>query len=365
MVNKHHTNQKMKKIVFLNSSMGRGGAERVISILANEYCVRGWQVEIVMLLHNICEYPLDERVKVIDLSYANEKNAIFRWVKMLKALRGFIKKGQPDVVVPFHAKVAALSEIAFWGMRKEFRMVSSERIDPYSVKYSKILRWLIDRAFTHADAVVFQTEKAKSFYSKKIQVKSEIIGNPVSLQLQKSDKVNPIIISAGRLEKQKNQKMLIQAFSEIANDFPKYELHIYGEGSLRKELEQQIKELGLQDRVKLPGNHMDYQNRLCEADIFVLSSDFEGLSNALLEAMVLGMPCISTDCAGSDEVVQSENNGLLVPVGDMTALAEAMGRMLSDDELKKRLGKAAKITTRSYRTENVISKWREILERGI
>lgn len=355
----------MKKICFITGSMGRGGAERVISILTKEYSKLGWNVEIIMLLHSFCEYHLDKHVKVVDLSYEEVGNPILRKIKMLLALRKQIRKGKPDIVIPFHAKVAALSEVAFWGMRKEFRMVSSERIDPYSVKYSKVLRWLIVRAFTHADAVVFQTEKAKSFYSKKIQVKSEIIGNPVSLQLQKGDKVNPIIISAGRLEKQKNQKILIQAFSEIANDFPKYELHIYGEGSLRNELEQQIKELGLQDRVKLPGNHMDYQNRLCEADIFVLSSDFEGLSNALLEAMVLGMPCISTDCAGSDEVVQSEYNGLLVPVGDMTALAEAMGRMLSDEELKKRLGKAAKITTRSYRTENVISKWREILERGI
>lgn len=355
----------MKKICFITGSMGRGGAERVISILTKEYSKLGWNVEIIMLLHNICEYPLDKRVKVVDLSYEKVRNPIFRKIKMLLALRKQVRRGKPDIVIPFHAKIAALTEFSFCGIRNRFRVVTSERIDPYSVKYSKVLRWLVNRAFVHADAVVFQSERAKSFYSKRIQVKSEIIGNPVSLQLQRGENKYPIIISAGRLEKQKNHNMLIQAFSEIAKDFPKYELHIYGEGSLRKELEQQIKALGLQDRVKLPGNHIDYQNRLCEADIFVLSSDFEGLSNALLEAMVLGVPCISTDCAGSDEVVQSDNNGVLVPVGDMTALAEAMRRVLSDDELKKRLGQAAKIATQSYRTENVILKWREILERGI
>lgn len=355
----------MKKICFITGSMGRGGAERVISILTKEYSKIGWEVEIIMLLHNICEYPLDKHVKVVDLSYEKVRNPIFRTIKMLLALRKQVRKGKPDIVIPFHAKVAALTEFSFWGIRNRFRVVTSERIDPYSVKYPKVLRWLVNRSFVHADAVVFQSERAKSFYSERIQAKSEIIGNPVSLQLQRVENEYPIIISAGRLEKQKNQKMLIQSFANIANDFPTYELHIYGEGSLRKELELQIEELGLQQRVKLPGNHINYHDRLCEADIFVLSSDFEGLSNALLEAMILGLPCISTECAGSDEVIRTECNGLLIPVGDTSALTEALRRLLSDCQLKKRIGEAARETASDFRTENVISKWRKILEKNV
>lgn len=351
-----------KRIVFIMSSMGRGGAERVVSILSREYCALGWAVDICMLLHNIIEYDLDKRVRVIDLSFDHEPKAR-RTVKMLLSLRKYIRDNKPQVVVPFLAKTSALHYVATFGTkRRNYRMVTSERIDPYSAHYSKPLRGLVKLAYKKADAVVFQTRRAKTFYSIDIQRKGVIIGNPVAMQYTKAAAPNPVIINAGRLETQKNQKILINAFARIASKYPDYQMHIYGEGSLRKALETQISKLGMAERIILKGNCPDYLEKLARSEMFVLSSDYEGMSNALLEAMALSMPCVSTECAGSDEIIVNGENGLLTPVGDAGKLAEAMDRLLSDSALCARLGGNAGQTARQFATENIISSWRKALE---
>lgn len=352
----------MKKIVFIASSMGRGGAERVMSILSREYCNENWSVDIIMTLHNINEYPLDSRVRVIDFSFENISNPIGRKIKMILELRKYLRNEKPDIVVPFLTKIAAITEIAMLGVKRDFRVVTSERIDPYSVRYSKALRWLINLAFQRADAVVFQTERAQSYYSNEIQKKSVIIGNPISVIQKESNEKKHIIISAGRLEPQKNHKMLIKAFASISNEFPEYELHIYGEGKLQIDLEQQIQMLGMKEKVLLKGNCVDYLEKIRSAEVFVLSSDYEGLSNALLEAMMIGIPCISTACAGSNEVIKSGENGLLIPIGDEQEMIKALTSLLSHVELRETFGTNGRNSVQRFRTENVISMWKKVLE---
>lgn len=352
-----------KRIVFFMGSMERGGAERVVSILSRYYCELGWSVDICMLLHNINKYPLDQRVSVIDMSNETCKNVSLRNAKMLIDIRRYIKEHTPDVVVPFLAKTSALVWLAMLGKsREKFRIVASERIDPYVANYSKFLRIAVNRSFKKADAVVFQTKRAKGYYSSSIQSKSRIIGNPVTMKYERSEKPDSVIITGGRLEYQKNQKMLINAFARIANKYPNYSLHIYGEGSLQVELEKQIIELCLEKRVFLKGNSLKYQENLAKAEVFVLSSNYEGLSNALLEAMMLGMPCISTNCAGSDEIIRDGENGLLIPVGNAEKLSDALDRLLGDKELQDKLGENARETASTYETYNVIGNWREVLE---
>lgn len=352
-----------KRIAFFMGSMGRGGAERVVSILSRFYCELGWSVDICMLLHNINEYPLDKRVSVIDMSKETCSNIVLRNAKMLVDIRTYMKQEKPNVVVPFLAKTSALVWLAMIGTaRNKFRLVASERIDPVAANYSKLLRVAVNRSFEKADAVVFQTKRAKRYYSKSIQAKSKIIGNPVTMNYERAEKPDHVIITGGRLEHQKNQKMLINAFAKIADNHPDYSLHIYGEGSLQNELETQITELQLENRVFLKGNSPTYQKNLTRAEIFILSSNFEGLSNALLEAMMLGMPCISTNCAGSDEIITDGENGMLIPVGDTIALAHAMDRLLIDKSLQDKLGKNAKVTAQKFETNNVIMLWRKVLE---
>lgn len=347
-----------KKITFFMSSMGRGGAERVVSILSRKYCELGWRVDICMLLHNISEYALDERVQVLDLSNdgTNKVNMIF-------SIRKYMKKEKPDIVVPFLSKISALFYIATFGMNiTPCRVIVSERIDPYAVDYPNILRIIIKRSFEKADGIVFQTKRAQSYYSRKIQEKSCIIGNPVTMNIAKATISEDVIITAGRLEQQKNQKMLINAFEKIAEKYPEYELHIFGEGKLRKDLENLILEKRMGKRIKLMGSRADYHEELAKADLFVLPSNYEGLSNALLEAMMMGVPCISTECAGSDEIIDNGINGILVPVGNETKMAHAMDILISDTSMKKKIGSEAKKSVRNFEIEKIIVAWQNVLE---
>ena len=194
-----------------------------------------------------------------------------------------------------------------------------------------------------ADKIVFQTAGAQRFYSKRVQEKSTVILNPVNtngfprhdFSCEKSE-----IVSVGRLEAQKNRKLLIDAFELIASDFTEYQLTIYGEGSLRKELEDYVKAKGLQERVFLPGNQNNIQEHIKDASLFVLSSDYEGIPNALIEAMAIGLPCVSTDCSpgGARELIEEGISGLITPCSDVRKLSDAMRMMLSNKTYAKACG---------------------------
>lgn len=349
----------MKKIVFFTGSMGRGGAERVISILAEKYVLNGWSVKVGMLLHSIIDYKLIQGVEVVDLS---DKRGINKGLfSTLYRIRRFIKKEKPDVVVTFMAQNCLLVGISTIGIN--FRSIMSERIDPAQVKRGILFRIILNKIYQKADIVIFQTKRARSYFNKKIQKNSVIIGNPIRVSCNVEGEIKKYIITAGRLEKQKNHKMLINAFYKFHHRYPEYILYIYGEGKLRAELETQIRELDMTEVVKLPGNSKTIHEKMARAEMFILSSDFEGLSNALLEAMMIGLPCISTNCAGSDEVIDDGKNGLLIPVKDENALLEAMEKLAINKQLANELGKnARKSILKKYSEENIIYQWEKVIE---
>ena len=161
---------------------------------------------------------------------------------------------------------------------------------------------------------------------------------------------------------QKNQKILISAFASVYRVHPEYVLDIYGEGPLREELQQQIDDMKLTEAVTLHGNVLNIHEKMADAEIFVLPSDFEGQSNALLEAMMMGLPCIATDYAGCAEVIQSGENGIRIPVGDQSALEVAMERLITDPALARKLGTSAKEDSTQYAVATVIEKWRLAIE---
>lgn len=352
----------MKKIVFFVSSMGKGGAERVVSILANSYINMGWEVDICMLLHNIISYDINKKVNIINLSYEKSSFIKNRLIGLV-LLRNYVKNNPADIYVPFLAKISVLFMMATFGLNlSDKRIISSERIDPYSVKYSKILRILVHMAFLKSDNIVFQTKKAKSFYSKKIQDKGIIIGNPINLSIEAKENRHSIIITAGRLVPQKNQKMLIRAFARVSKEYPEYQLHIYGEGKLRQDLEKEIKDLKMSDKIYLKGESDNYLEKLSLAEIFVLSSDYEGLSNALLEALLMGIPTISTNCAGAEEIIENYENGILVEKGNQKELEKKLRELISNKNLQQKLSNNAKKLRNNFLVQNVISKWNNIIE---
>ena len=348
-----------KKIVFFTGSMGRGGAERVISILSEYFVCQNWDVTIVMLLHNRADgYALNDKVKVKTF-FPENSGMVKKIICDIRNIRSYIKKIKPDVLVFFMAQNTLVSGIACAGLG--IRYIASERIDPAMVKRNFIYKKILNSLYRRADKVIFQTERAKNYFNKKIQNNSVIIGNPISVDFEATRTLKKIV-SAGRFTKQKNQKMLIDAFSMVVKKHPEYVLEIYGEGKERQNLEKQIHELGLENYVFLPGNKKNLHECIKDAEIFVLPSNFEGLSNALLEAMMMGFGCISTNCAGSDEVIVSGENGILVPVGNKEELEKAIINLIENEQLRIKIARNGKKSVEKFKVENIIDQWTKVIE---
>jgi len=351
----------MKKIVFVTGAMGRGGAERVISLLSDYYANKGWAVSIAMLLHDITDgYAINPNVQIVDLSQKNMA-AILAIPFVAGRLRKYVLQQQPDVVVSFMAQNTLICGLAWAGIK--VRLIASERIDPSMVHRNRIYRAILNKIYSQCDRTILQTQRAWAYFPKSVRSNSVIIPNPIQVHSLAAQKWRKRVVTAGRLVDQKNYAMLIEAFHGFHSHYPDYCLDIYGEGPNRKSLENQIQKLGLADCVHLKGSSPKLHEDIADAAMFVLSSSFEGLSNALLEAMMMGLPVISTNCAGADEAIQDGVNGLLVPIKDKAAMISAMSTMAGDEERMRRLGAAArKDALNRYSLEHVISRWAAVIE---
>ena len=178
----------------------------------------------------------------------------------------------------------------------------------------------------------------------------------------KSEK-EKIIVTAGRLMPQKNQKMLIDAYELVMKKFPEYQLVIYGEGSYRKELESYVKARGLESKIFMPGSVTDLYDKIKTAELFVLSSDYEGMPNALIEAMCLGLPVISTKVSGSTDLIKHEKNGLLTEVGNTKELAYAMEQMLSDKNFRENMALEAVQLAKMLKPDEILKQWQDVIRR--
>lgn len=337
-------------------SMGRGGAEKVISNVSEYFANRGWKVWIALLLFNNVDYVLHKDVQIVDLS-GSTQSRLKRLPYWLKSIRKLTKEIKPDTILSFAARINVITLLANLGLKT--KTVVSERNDPFCDGRSKGVDLLTNWLYPKAHSVVFQTKRSTTYF--KNLNNSCIIPNPVSVQCMAGQAVPGKIVTVGRLTAQKNQKMLISAFAEVNKQFPYTELHVYGEGELREELTQQIKQLGLSDKVFLQGNVLELHGKISDAAIFVLPSDYEGLSNALLEAMMMGLPCISTDCAGSDEYITDGENGLLTSVGNQSQMTDAIIRLLKNPDEAESFGKRAAKTAEGLQKDIIMEKWYSVI----
>ena len=351
----------MKKIIFFCDALDRGGAERVISILANHYAALGWQVSIVLLLSDECNYILDPSIEVVPMCFETSRgNRIVNIPKWIKYIRSFVKNKKPDILVSFLAGINITTLVATFGLG--IPIIISERNDPQNDGRGVMKQLLCKLVYPLADAIIFQTRSAQRFFSNSVIKKSYILLNPVTVEAEYKGFENKIIVTAGRLEKQKNHSLLIDAFSDISKTYPEYKLIIYGEGSLRNELQNKIDALNLSESILLPGNISHIHEMIANSEIFVLSSDFEGMSNALMEALMIGTPSISTECNGSTDLIINGENGWLVPVGDKNALQEKIELMISSRALRENISLNSKKMASKYNTENVLKQWRNVVE---
>jgi glycosyltransferase involved in cell wall biosynthesis len=361
--------KKIKKVAFVISSLASGGSERVMSELASYAAGKNLEVCLILLSYNVCEYVLDDRVKVIPLCDKVSKYGRLAspW-KRFSLLREELKALKPDIIMSFLYTVNLYAILA--GKFADIPVVVSERNDPKRSPRSKPKRLARRLVYPFADGCIFQTAEAKGYFSKKIQDKSWVIPNPVKGNLPYADRTNVTkdIYAIGRLEEQKNYPMVISAFKTLRMKHPEYKLHIFGRGFGSGAL-QNLKEItagyGLETSVVFEGVVSDVHERIKSGTMYVLSSNFEGMPNALMEAMAMGFPCISTDCpaGGPRELITDQENGLLVPVGDAEAMAEAMEKIISDKAFADRIGEKAKAVRADYSLESMGRKYLECLER--
>lgn len=351
--------QNEKRICFLHVGMGRGGAERVISYLANYYASNGYKVDIIVLLHDYCGYELHSNINIIPF-IRKAKNRFRNIPYWIINIRNFIKKTHPFKIISFSMYVNIFTIIACVGLKKD--ILISERNDPSSDGRNNLDKLITKLLYPLANKVVFQTRRAKGCFSNIIQKKSRIIGNPISVSCLAQETKSNKIVSVGRLEPQKNHQMLLKAFAKVHQYYPNLQLEIYGVGSLLNTLKLQCENLGISQNVHFMGSKSNIHECIKDALAFVLPSDFEGLSNALLEAMMMGLPCISTNCAGSDEIIINKQNGLIVNIGDATEMANAIIQLIDNRELSKCIGCNAAQSMSAYKKEVILQQWCDFID---
>ena len=340
------------RIAIVASSAGGGGAERVAVNIANWLVKKGETVLYIAAVKDNIEYVLSQQVDYVFVKQVRPRSA-FRSIQ----IAAVAKKWQADVVLSFLLKEMAFAELI------KIPVVVSLRFNPLSpvgLKRSKE----INHAFTHARAIVFQTKMARELYPEYID-KSYVIGNPVSSSIPDWDikKSNNRFIAIGRLEKVKNYEMMIRAFSKFASYHEGYELDIYGDGSQKEELVHLIESCRMSDRIHLLGNSSDIYEIMSLAYGFIQTSDSEGLSNSMLEALCIGVPVICTDCqiGGPREYIENDVNGVLIAVGDEVPLVNALEKMISSDEFRHGVSVNAKKLKNKLIGDGIYEKWYKCL----
>lgn len=345
------------RIVFIVPSLKSGGAERVIVTLSN-WLSREFHVEIWMMIDSQVEYALSDKV-YLNQSYTSiKKGGIIRLFWLIKHL----KTEKKTIVISFMTKLNLYAIIA--AKLTGVKVIVSERNDPSKTIAAKY-NYIRDLLYQFADKVVFQTEGAKDFFSNKVRENGVIILNPLRNRIPDlyEGKREKKIVTVSRLHPQKNLNLLIEAFGEFTKEYPDYSLVIYGEGPLESELKGKAKECKLQDKIIFAGVNENVLDLIQNAMMFIITSNFEGLSNALIEAMAIGLPCISTDSppGGARMIIKDKINGLLVPVGDKNKLIAAMKKIVSNKEYAAYLGKnAAEIRIR-VNEDTICSQWKQLI----
>ena len=373
------------KICFFIETLSKGGAERVIANLSN-YLIKLDEIEKVDILNiynTDIAYELDKRINVYSIekkyikydNLLNNGNRIERLIFKIKKffkniyrrnkVEEFYKKSDYDVIIAF------LPEPSFMilSLKKKIKIpiIISERNDP-NKEYNGIrTNYLMKKLYPLADGIIFQTQDAKKYFDRLFSSKYEIIPNPVNGAFIKEvfkGKREKSIVNVGRIESQKNQLLLIKAFNRIKEKLPDYKLIIYGEGSKKEELIKYVKDKKIDDRVIFAGQVDNIYDKIYNSSLFVLSSDYEGMPNALIEAMCLGLPVISTDCpcGGPKMLIQNGINGFLVPVNDEKNLSETINKVLKDEELGKKLSNNASKIKDIVSSDVVNRKWLNFIQ---
>ncbi len=357
----------MKSLLFVAPHVGYGGAEKNFIGIANYAVENGYKVYLLTEEGRENSRAIHPNIVQMKAKIDASGNMIKKYFQAVSSIRKAMKTSKADVVISFIELWRSASVLATRFTKT--KCIVSERADPYtrSGRYNKIIFML----FSMADGYVFQTRQARDFFSEKVRRKSVVIPNPVfkedALQEYMGEK-RKIIVNIARLDiKQKRQDLIIEAFDLIKNDFPEYRLYLYGDGCDRSVLEDKIEKLQLKERVFLKGVTHDVYKSLGEAEIMVLASDYEGIPNAIIESMCVGVPVISTKCSpgGAEFLIENGSNGLLVEKGDVNGIAEAIRKLLKNEQLYNEIKRNGFNIKKTLNSDLILPKWTEYIEEVI
>ena len=359
---------KRRKIAFYIGSLDKGGAERVIANLAEYFYSQNYEVYVVTKLKEKNEYSLSSGISrvIADITKEEEKKSRIRNLyARISKLRKIWKEIQPDVIVSFIRKnnVMAIASSRFLNIP----VVVSVRSDPKRELQGRVMKPLSLFLFRFADGIVLQTKQAREFFPSGLQKKAVILPNsinPIFFEERKKVEREKEIIAVGRIDKNKNQRMLIEVFSEIAYEYPDWCVRLYGDGEEADSLKEFVIQNKLQKQIFFMGQVTDVAEKLEKASIFVLSSKCEGMPNALIEAMTLGTAVIATDCpcGGPADLIQDGQNGMLIEVDDNKALKIALLNLMNDEKKRQELAQNASRIVEKLHPDIVNKKWEEYLD---
>lgn len=349
----------MKRVAIIAHGLSDGGAERVASILANHYAHQGYAVLYLAVLCPDREYPLDERVTYRYISVP-KCTKITRFLRRSAEIDRQLWYFGAEIAVSFLTKEAIIPNV-----RRTVPLVYSLRTDPVREAGHGLQKYITLFSYRRAKHIVFQTQRAQDYFAEDIREKGIIIPNPLTRDLPywTPHNLEKRIITACRLTPQKNLPMLIQAFGRFYRDHPDYRLEIYGKGPQLPALLELCQKLGVENVVSFPGYTPRIHQIMATSAAFVLSSNIEGLSNSMLEALAIGVPTICTDCpsGGAREYITDGANGFLVPVGDVQALAEKLERLANDPGLCQKMSWQSAMLRQKLNPDRILAQWEQIL----
>lgn len=358
------------RLALVISQLGVGGAERVLSTMASYWADRGHDITLLTLWSQDSDfYPLSPTVKRVALgimdSSANLRQTLRTTWRRLRALRAELRSARPEVAISFMDTINMLTLLATRGL--SIPVVISERTDPAQHPIGTLRSWVRRGIYPWADAIVVPSRGAARWVEASIHGSLlRVIPNPVHKRSAEASPKPPrqgrLVVTLGRLIPEKQLDYLLRAFARCSPGHPEWSLEILGEGPDRVRLLALATTLGIRDRVRLPGNVPDPESILRRADLFVLTSRYEGFPNSLLEAMASGLPAVSFDCpSGPNEIIRQGVDGVLVPPQDLDALADSMARLMSDDAERKRLAARAVEVAERFGVERIMAMWEDVL----